>query len=151
MKYTNGHSTSNTGRTWWKKGTTPWNKGKRYFNEKAKTGWSIKCKVCGEKKYYQLNEHKKRERLYCSSKCYHLDSRKFDLKYSSIHSRIRRDWGKAKRCFICGSTSNVDWANISKSYLIARDDWVELCRKHHVAYDTNKIKMVFPSQFGGIC
>lgn len=87
MKLEINHKQTNTGRTHWKKGRIPWNKGKVGYNqEHLKTGWDIECKVCGTKKYFLLNEHKKRERKYCSLNCYHIDSRKEVLSYSGLHS-----------------------------------------------------------------
>ena len=134
-----GHKIRNTGRTHWKKGHIPWNKGKKYTKAKSLTGWSITCVVCGKDKYYQLNEHKKRFRRYCSLDCYHADSRKENLVYSSIHARITRDWGKADICDYCGSTKNIDWANRDGQYLLDRNNWYKLCRKHHIAYDKHKL------------
>lgn len=139
MKFKNNHKQTNTGRTHWKKGHIPWNKGLKGTCIKKKTGWEITCIVCGKKKYYQLNEHKKRTRKYCSLKCYREGSRKDKLTYSGIHSRIVRDYGKAKKCFVCKTTKNVDWANISNKYLIDKSDWIELCRKHHIAYDRGNL------------
>lgn len=135
------HSIRNTGRTHWKAGHTPWNKDKN-ISLKPLTGWEITCIVCGSSKYYQLNEHKKRKRVYCSLACYHKHSRKQTLSYSGIHSRMIRDFGKASKCIICGSTQNVDWANISGKYLLDRGDWAGLCRKHHIAFDNGKITLL---------
>lgn len=128
----------NTGRTYWKKGHIPWNKGTR-ISLKPKTGWSIICVVCGREKYYQLNEHRKRVRKYCSPACYHLDSQKEELSYSGLHSWIIRQLGKAKACCFCESTKAVDWANKSREYKKDLDDWIPLCRKHHIAYDKNRL------------
>lgn len=137
MTFIKGHTIRNTGRTWWKKGRTPWNKGLK-IAFKPKTGWSITCVVCGNEKYYQLNEHKKRVRRYCSPDCYHIDSQKVGAKYQALHSWVRRHYGKADKCIYCGNDSIVDWANISKEYKRDINDWIKLCRKHHIAYDRGK-------------
>lgn len=135
MTYKKGHKQSNTGRTHWKKGHSPWNKGKSYSNPTARTGWDIECLNCGRRKYFQLNEHKKRERKYCSLACYHEDSRKKELSYSGLHTRILREYGKAEKCEVCGTDKNVDWASRDHSYTLDIKDWIMLCRKHHIAYD----------------
>lgn len=133
-----GQKQLNTGRTWWRKGHSPWNKGTN-ISLRPKTGWSIICTVCGKSKYYQLNEHKKRFRKYCSPACYHLDSQKENLSYSGLHSWIKRQLGNASQCKICESTKTVDWANKSREYKKDITDWIPLCRKHHIAYDKNRL------------
>lgn len=137
MSFTKGHKITNTGRTHWKKGRIPWNKGKIGTILKPRTGWSIVCIVCGIEKYYQLNEHKKRERVYCSLECYHKDSRKPDneLGYSAIHIRIKNTYGKADVCEECGSTKTVEWANLDHNYTLERSKWRKMCRKCHFQYD----------------
>ncbi|MEK7092846.1 MAG: hypothetical protein AAB907_04440 [Patescibacteria group bacterium] len=140
----NGHVVSNTGRTWWKKGRIPWNKGIKRHGEIKLTGKTILCIVCGKEKYFEPNQIKKRPCKFCSVICARKYGKKTDLVYSSIHSRIRSEWGRATKCFSCGSEKNVDWANISKTYLLQRSDWLQLCRKHHVAYDRGKLEIIFP-------
>lgn len=187
MSFTKGHNIKNTGRTHFKTGFTPWNKGggwviacavcgkEKYFplNEhkkgekkycsakcyhegtvgkysawnkgmkgvalKPKTGWNITCIVCGKEKYYQINEHKKRKRVYCSPECYHKHSQKEILTYSGLHAWIKREYGRAEKCEECGSTEYVDWANVSQTYIKDISDWKQLCRKHHKAFD-KKVK-----------
>jgi len=143
MSFVKGQGQLNTGRTWWIVGHIPWNKGKKYINPKTLTGWSIICIVCGKSKYYQVNEHKKRLKRYCSPHCYHLNSRKEKLVYSAIHSRLIRDWGKADLCDNCNSSKTVDWANVSGKYLLIRSDWKKLCRKCHIAYDKDKNDLAY--------
>lgn len=186
MSLTKGHNIRNTGRTHFKSGITPWNKGgglsivcivcgkEKYFAlnqhkkgekkycsakcyhedakgkcsswNKGKSGYTLKrkgktiiCVVCGTEKYYEANEHKKRERKYCSPKCYHKDTEKEILSYSGLHNWIKREYGKAERCEECGATEYVDWANISQTYIKDISDWKQLCRKHHIAFD-KKVK-----------
>ena len=126
------------------KGSVPWNKNTHGLMKVVYTGQTINCIVCGKKKYFEQNQLRRRPCRYCSVRCARKSERKTFLKYSSVHSRIKKDWGNAKKCFICGTSKCVDWANVSKSYLLARDDWLELCRKHHIAYDKGKLKIVFP-------
>jgi hypothetical protein len=126
---------SNTGKTWWKKGHISWNKGSTIVL-KPHTGWTIICIVCGTEKYYQLNEHKKRKRVYCSPACYHEDSRKKEnLSYSTIHHRIISEYGRADKCEDCGATKNIDWANLDHEYTLDRNKWKKMCRTCHFRYD----------------
>lgn len=119
------------------KGSIPWNKGMKYKMPQKQTGWNITCIVCGKEKYYQLNEHKKRKRVYCSPACYHIDRQKEELSYSGLHTWIKRQRGKAQKCEWCGDDKTIDWANKSHKYKKDLDDWIALCRKHHIQYDKN--------------
>lgn len=122
-------------------GVVPVNKGKRYTIPSAHTGKTITCKYCGKEKYFELNQLKKRPCEYCSVQCAKKASRKKELKiYSSIHARIKVEWGKAILCEEADEEcSNIfDWANISGKYLLVREDWKQLCRKHHIRYDTKR-------------
>lgn len=123
-------------------GFIPWNKGLHYYKPESKTGWEITCKVCGKQKYYELNEHKKRPRYYCSPACYHLDSQKENLSYSGLHAWLRNKFGKAEICIYCESTKNIDWANKSHEYKKDIADWYQLCRKHHIAYDKGLLQIL---------
>ena len=140
MTFQKGHTITNTGRTHWKKGAIPWNKGRTYRSNKRKTGKTISCLVCGENKYFEPNQLKRRPCLYCSIQCAKFAERKAILMYSSIHSRIKIDWGKANHCeeadIECSQV--FDWANISDNYLLQRNDWRQLCRKHHIRFDKKK-------------
>jgi len=122
-------------------GRIPSNKGATYTLPHRRTGWNITCIVCGRERYYQLNEHNKRKRLYCSSDCYHIHSQKKELSYSGLHAWIKRQLGKANKCFICEDTKTVDWANKSHQYKKDINDWIALCRKHHIQYDKNRLSL----------
>lgn len=122
-------------------GVIPGNKGKKYTIPKARTGKTIKCKTCGKEKYFERNQLIRRPCKWCSVYCARQQQfpgekpRKEKIVYSSIHSRIKRDWGKGKQCEHCKSQKNIDWANISGNYLLVREDWKTLCRKCHIAFD----------------
>ena len=133
MTYVKGHPQYNTGKTWWKNGHSPWNKGLN-LPLKPRTGKYIICKVCGREKYFQRNELRKRQRKYCSLGCYHLDSRKVNAGYQALHRWINSAKEKIK-CEHCGAIKNLDMANISKEYRRELADWLVLCRKCHIAYD----------------
>lgn len=141
MSFYKGQPQTNTGRTWWKSGHTPWNRGVtgEYYLLKAKTGKTINCVVCGKEKYFQVNQLLKRPCRFCSVVCARYADRKSDLAYSSLHARIKKDWGIAKICEKCGSNKTVDWANKTGKYLLDELDWIKLCRKCHIRYDKENI------------
>lgn len=122
-------------------GRKPWNKKLKGWRKIVLTGRVIKCIVCGKEKYYQLNEHKSRQRKYCSHACFHLNTQKEILSYSGLHSWIKRQIGKASKCEYCGVQENIDWANKSHEYKKDTTDWISLCRKHHIAYDKGRLEV----------
>ena len=103
-------------------------------------GKVIICDRCGNEKYFEPNQLKKRPCKYCSVLCARKAEKKKELKsYSSIHSRMRNEYGRADACEECGTKNSIiDWANISGKYLLDRSDWKKLCRKCHVEYDRIK-------------
>lgn len=66
-------------------------------------------------------------------------NRKENLTYNGIHAWVRRNWGKANRCEMCGkndlSGRKVHWANKDHKYSRNRSDWMQMCRPCHSAYD----------------
>ena len=103
------------------KGRIPWNKGmkgvRRHTEETKKL---MSSQRSGEK---------------------HWDWRGDNVKYSSLHSWIRKHWGSASRfaCEHCGAKKNTQWANIGKNYTKNRSDWLILCSRCHYHYDKCKI------------
>lgn len=61
-----------------------------------------------------------------------------DVGYFALHGWVYRRLGKAKKCSKCGSEKNVEWANKSHKYKRIIGDWLELCKKCHVKYDSGK-------------
>jgi hypothetical protein len=59
--------------------------------------------------------------------------------YSSIHSWVNRNWGKATTCEKCGKTNlsgrSVHWSNRNHKYALVREDWMTLCRPCHAKHD----------------
>lgn len=55
--------------------------------------------------------------------------------YKSLHYKVRKAFGKPKKCERCPETENIEWANKSGRYLESRQDWLALCRKCHYKYD----------------
>lgn len=58
--------------------------------------------------------------------------------YSSLHKWMTRNYGQPKYCENCGSKHKgvYNWANISHEYKRERSDWMRLCRKCHLEYDS---------------
>lgn len=120
-------------------GKPPWNKGIVGWKKRKLGGNFITCIHCGNVKYFLPNQLKKRACIYCSVICARKHERHDVLtKYSSIHARIKSDWGYADICDDCGSKSFVDWANIDDRYTLDRNTWKKLCRKCHIRFDKNK-------------
>ena len=55
--------------------------------------------------------------------------------YKPLHKWVNYHKGKAKLCLDCGSTKNVDWANISGQYKRDLNDFKSLCRSCHMKFD----------------
>ena len=57
------------------------------------------------------------------------------ISYASLHNWVRSVLGKPSVCKNCGSSSNMQWANVSHEYKQEIDDWIPLCAGCHVRYD----------------
>ena len=55
--------------------------------------------------------------------------------YSTLHRWVQAQRGTASKCEWCGSTSKMEWANISREYRRELDDWMQLCHSCHMKYD----------------
>jgi transposase len=65
-----------------------------------------------------------------------------NISYLGAHRRLSNIRGKAKKCSKCGKTDgSIDWANISGKYYDPQD-FIELCRKCHRAFDGQTLKKV---------
>lgn len=73
--------------------------------------------------------------------------RKFRLvinpKYTTIHSWIHRQLGKASKCSKCEikGRKRYHWANISRQYKRDYSDWISLCVPCHYKYDRGIIDL----------
>ncbi len=110
----------------YKSGNKPWNKGLNKNNKKV---------AAMSKKAGQTRKNKQT----------HLGSNNPNWKgqlvgYKRLHAWINMWKGKAEKCTKCGSTKNVDWANISGKYKRELSDYKELCRSCHILYDNKKRK-----------
>lgn len=56
--------------------------------------------------------------------------------YSAIHKWVSKSYPKSGVCEKCKLEKKTDWANKTGQYKREeRDDWIELCRKCHIAFD----------------
>jgi len=69
--------------------------------------------------------------------------------YDALHDWVNRHKGKACKCENCGNDKGrIEWANKSHEYKRDLEDWIQLCKKCHYAYDDikkgkSKIKELF--------
>lgn len=128
-----------------------------YANRPLK-GKTVGCLQCGKSFYKGPNQTLK----FCSSKCYWADMKvrepwnkgkqlpslrgeknpfwvKGDnVKYTTIHKWLFREYGKASKCEICGTTESkrYEWAKLKgKEYERKRENFWELCKSCHTIYD----------------
>ncbi len=119
------------------KGNVPWNKG----SGRKET----KCPGCGT----EISVLESQGTKYCSRECAYASMRLPDnmvTNYSTVHSRIKKQYGTPSRCENCGDTTSpkFEWANISGEYRLDRSDWARLCCQCHRRYDfgtKNKIEL----------
>lgn len=112
------------------------------------------CLKCKKKFEIFLYQNKgKRERKYCSKKCYLKVLKKNNRKkqkgknprwkgnevsYKGLHKWIRDNKGRPKICEHCGSKHQLNWANKSGKYLRDLNDWISLCILCHRKYDKKR-------------
>lgn len=102
-----GHGLSNTGRTHFSKGESPWNKGLQGVqSDERHGGW--KGNKVG---YYALHAWIKRK----------LGKAKYCLFAKTLYSDC---------------SPSFQWANISREYKRNLEDWMQLCVRHHKQYDS---------------
>jgi len=71
--------------------------------------------------------------------------------YRTIHQWLERHYIKKGICEHCGLHTKTDWANKTGNYeRLIRDDWIELCRSCHKAYDF-KYKIKNPKAQTAFC
>jgi hypothetical protein len=106
----------NTGRTHFKKGMIPWNKGKKIpFNSHP----GRKGKVINEEHPLWKGDN---------------------AGYRAIHYWVERRLGKPMCCDYCGTIKGrrFHWANIDGMYKRIITDWIRLCPKCHKKFDTKR-------------
>lgn len=100
-----------------KKGQTPWNKGKAWSEEmKQRLSDSHKGKIFNDKHHTWKGDR---------------------VGYRALHEWVERRLGKPSKCADCGTTTakHYDWASISRSCKRDLSDWKRLCRSCHFRYD----------------
>lgn len=55
--------------------------------------------------------------------------------YFGLHTWVSRRLGRPETCEDCGTTEDLQWANISKEYKRDVSDWKALCRVCHRKFD----------------
>jgi hypothetical protein len=77
-------------------------------------------------------------------------NRKDVLTYSGIHAWVKRTWGKANHCELCGKVNlrgrKVHWANKDHQYSRERSDWFMACRSCHAEHDKTKNGVIFSTK-----
>lgn len=66
-----------------------------------------------------------------------------EVGYSGLHTWLRKNHGRATRCERADETCSkkmFDWANVSGGYARDINDFMQLCRSHHVRMDKNWLK-----------
>lgn len=107
------------------------------------------CKVCDKQFAVDLSQSK--TRVHCSKKCSNLGLLGDKnvgwagdrVGYNALHSWVRKTLGVPQKCEFCETTQAkmFDWANVSHLYKRETSDWIRLCRKCHIAYDTEKLSL----------
>lgn len=55
--------------------------------------------------------------------------------YDTVHAWIKKNFGKADHCDLCGSGRNYQWSNMDHKYTRSLMKWWQLCAKCHDGYD----------------
>lgn len=112
-----------------KKGLTPWNKGKKGRQKNHNTsglcpGWNkgLKMpKITGEKNYQWKGDK---------------------TSYRSLHRWVIKNLGKAHECKHCKkektTIKSIQWANKYHNYKRNLTDWIALCASCHKKYDNKR-------------
>lgn len=68
--------------------------------------------------------------------------------YSKVHAWMKRNFERPEACDLCGEKANrYDWANLTGEYRYDRQDWANLCKPCHAAYDLRKTHCPFGHKY----
>lgn len=67
--------------------------------------------------------------------CYNTGVNVTRKEYNRVHKWAERHMQKRSKCFYCGLTCETVWSNIDHRYSQNPEEWQEICRKCHGAYD----------------
>lgn len=70
-----------------------------------------------------------------------------DVGYRALHAWVERQLGKPSKCSCCRKVAyghGIHWANKSQKYLRDVNDWIRLCARCHVAYDSGRLQITTP-------
>jgi hypothetical protein len=124
----------NTGRTHFKKGGIPWNKGIK-----------IDKYLFPQMGHHVKHSEETKQKISLAKIGKNLKSDHWAWKgayagYRALHIRL----GKAQSCVLCGSSGGekhgCHWANMTGNYS-DKNDYISLCPKCHKNYDLGKIKI----------
>ncbi len=127
------------------KGGTPWNKGKTGVYSKE----TLESIGLASKKHWESQEYKEKmsKRFHGShsperranARAFFIGENNPNWKeepgYSSVHAWVRRHRGAPKKCSLCLTDKNMQWANKDHTYKRVLSDYIELCSKCHHKYD----------------
>jgi hypothetical protein len=115
----------------------------------------LSCAICRKqiKRWPSCVARRPNSNVFCSIKCKGEHTRKYKTttrelsgrwtkgtpSYKALHDRVRKKFGKPKKCLACGSEEHVQWANKSRQY-IDEDDFISLCAICHSKYDRNMLQ-----------
>ena len=115
------------------------------ISEKAKQKMSeTRKKLMASGKIKPINFWKGKKRLNVSNEN-HWAWKGDNVRYSALHTWVKRHLGKPDWCEYCGKTglkgAKINWANKNHKYLRNINDWMRLCAKCHAKYDIkNKLR-----------
>ena len=117
-------------------GHIPWNRGTKGIMKSNKTSWKRgiipKGSILFKKGDTSWNKGKQVPQIQNEN---HPLWKGDKASQKAIHSWIKRKYGKAKVCEICGSNKNIGWANKYHTYKRKIEDWMQVCLSCHRKYD----------------